>query len=61
MCLFFAILRRWKKAVLEVYMILELKDMSGSKTIPRFIVVVLEARAMPSGVNILLNYIFLRC
>lgn len=49
-----------KMAVLEVCLMLELKDMSSSKMAPRFLTVVVDTKAKPSHVTTSLAHLFLR-
>ena len=56
-----AMLWRLNKAVLEICFMCELKDSSWSKMIPRFLTGVLEAKAMPSRLTMLMYNEFLMC
>ena len=54
-------LQRWKKAVFEIYFTCELKDSSWSKIMPRFLTVVLQAKAMLLRLTMLLDNESLMC
>ena len=55
MCQILAMLRRWKKEVLEICVKCEIKDSSWSMITPSFLTVLPEAKAMPSRLTIFLD------